>query len=213
MPSHDYNVIWSSNLYCIIVKKIISSTVSSDDSTRLDTTLIILIILNGTNILKHQYLPILTASASLQHTRIVQIANAFAIIFLLRFQHYLQHDDVRLNENCTIFALNFASITPRFQCSENIIFFILQCRCIQGDYVIIVKETCAARIKLYIILTFLKYPPCSLMCPFRAGTFLNFRWHRLHSTGFCSGLGCTATAAGCECCCLLFAESVAPFEV
>lgn len=26
------------------------------------------------------------------------------------------------------------------------------------------------------------------MCPFSAGIFLNFLWHRLHSTGFCSGL-------------------------
>lgn len=33
------------------------------------------------------------------------------------------------------------------------------------------------------------------MCPFRAGTFLNFRWQRLHSTGFCSNFGGTATAA------------------
>lgn len=36
--------------------------------------------------------------------------------------------------------------------------------------------------------SFLKYPPCSLMCPFRAGMFLNLRWHRLHSTGFWSTL-------------------------
>lgn len=26
------------------------------------------------------------------------------------------------------------------------------------------------------------------MCPFKAGIFLNFRWHRLHSTGFNSVL-------------------------
>lgn len=46
-----------------------------------------------------------------------------------------------------------------------------------------------------VVPTFLKYPPCSRMCPFRAGTFLNFRWQRLHSTGFCSNFGGTATAA------------------
>lgn len=34
--------------------------------------------------------------------------------------------------------------------------------------------------------SFLKYPPCNRMWPFRAGIFLNFRWHKLHSTGFCS---------------------------
>lgn len=36
--------------------------------------------------------------------------------------------------------------------------------------------------------TFLKYPPWSRMCPLRAGTFLNLRWQRLHSTGLGSDL-------------------------
>lgn len=44
-----------------------------------------------------------------------------------------------------------------------------------------------------VVRTFLKYPPCSRMCPFRAGTFLNFRWQRLHSTGFCSNFGGATT--------------------